>query len=38
VFLDLFGRIDAKALLETERDLLKARFVTEQVAGVRVEA
>jgi hypothetical protein len=34
VFLDLFGRMDAKILLETERDLVHARIVTEQVAGV----
>jgi hypothetical protein len=35
VFLDLFGRLEAKTLLETERDLVHARIVTEQVAGVR---
>jgi hypothetical protein len=38
VFIDLFGRLDAKALLETERALLHAQIVTEQVAGVRVKA
>jgi hypothetical protein len=38
VFLDLFGRLDAKALLETERELVQARMVTEQVAGVRAGA
>jgi hypothetical protein len=31
--LDLVGRIDAKALLETERDLLHARLTMEQVGG-----
>jgi hypothetical protein len=35
--LDLFGRIDAKAILETERDLLRARVVLEQVAGQQLE-
>jgi hypothetical protein len=35
VFLDLFGRLDAKTL-EMERDLVHARIVTEQVAGVRL--
>jgi hypothetical protein len=31
--LDLFGRIDAKSLLETERGHVLARVITEQVAG-----
>jgi hypothetical protein len=31
--MDLFGRIDAKSVLETEKGLLQARVVTEQVAG-----
>jgi hypothetical protein len=35
--LDLFGRVDAKALLETERDLLRARLTMEQVGGERQE-
>jgi Mannosylglycerate hydrolase MGH1-like glycoside hydrolase domain len=30
---DLFGRIDAKSLLESERALLQARVVREQVGG-----
>jgi hypothetical protein len=33
LILDVFGRVDAKALLETERDRLHARVVTEQVGG-----
>lgn len=32
--LDIFGRIDAKSLLETERAHLMAKVVKEQVAGV----
>jgi hypothetical protein len=35
LFLDLFGRIDAKALLETERAGLTDRLVREQVGGER---
>ena len=31
--LDLFGRVDAKALLETELGRLGARIVREQVGG-----
>jgi hypothetical protein len=31
--MDLFGRIDAKSVLETEKGLLQARVVTGQVAG-----
>jgi len=38
VMLDLFGRVEAKTLLETERDLVHARIVTEQVAGAPVKA
>jgi Glycosyl hydrolase family 63 C-terminal domain len=33
---DLFGRIDAKSLLESERTLLHARVVREQVGGETV--
>jgi hypothetical protein len=35
--LDLFGRLDAKTLLETERGQLHARMVMQQVAGEEVE-
>jgi len=35
--LDLFGRLDAKALLETERDILQSRLVSEQVGGERIK-
>ena len=31
--LDLFGRVDAKTLLETERGQVIARLVREQVSG-----
>jgi hypothetical protein len=31
--LDLFGRVDAKALLETERGSVMARVIREQVGG-----
>ena len=31
--LDLFGRFDAKTLLETERSRLEAWFIREQVGG-----
>ena len=33
---DLFGRIDAKSVLESERALLQARVVREQVGGETV--
>jgi mannosylglycerate hydrolase MGH1-like protein len=33
ILLDVFGRVDAKQLLETERGRLLSRIVTEQVAG-----
>jgi hypothetical protein len=33
VLLDLFGRVDAKAILETEREHLFSRVVREQVGG-----
>jgi hypothetical protein len=33
LLLDLFGRIDAKTLLESEQTRLKARIVKEQVGG-----
>jgi len=36
--LDLFGRLDAKDLLDTDRDVLRARMVTEQVTGLRADA
>ena len=36
VLLDLFGRIDAKSLLEMEREHTQAQIVTEQVAGQTV--
>jgi hypothetical protein len=35
--LDLFGRLDAKTLLETERGHVFARVVTEQVGGEKTE-
>jgi hypothetical protein len=35
--LDLFGRVDAKAILETERDILHARVVMEQVGGEQIK-
>ena len=35
--LDLFARLDAKTLLETERGKLHARMVMEQVAGEKVQ-
>jgi hypothetical protein len=35
--LDLFGRIDAKTLLETDRDVIRARIATEKVSGQKVE-
>jgi len=34
--LDLFGRLDAKALLEVEREVLTDRLVREQVGGEQV--
>jgi hypothetical protein len=36
VLLDLFGRVDARAMLEVERDQLHARVVREEVDGERV--
>jgi hypothetical protein len=33
LLMDLFGRIDAKSLLESERSLVQARVVREQVGG-----
>jgi hypothetical protein len=38
VLIDLFARMDAKSLLETERDLLQARLVRGQVTGEHIEA
>jgi hypothetical protein len=35
--LDFFGRLDAKAVLETERRVLLARVMTQQVAGEQFE-
>jgi hypothetical protein len=35
---DLFGRVDAKSVLESERTLLQARVVREQVGGEPVTA
>jgi Mannosylglycerate hydrolase MGH1-like glycoside hydrolase domain len=35
--LDLFGRLDAKAILETEREKVHSRMVMEQVAGQQLE-
>jgi hypothetical protein len=35
VFLDFFGRVDAKAVLELERVHLQERLVMEQVGGER---
>ena len=37
VLLDLFGRLDAKTLLETERGATTRRLVEEQVGGVGSE-
>ncbi len=36
--LDLFGRVDGKALLDTDRDLLAARLVREQVGGQPIKS
>ena len=33
--LDLFGRLDAKTLLETEKGFTQANLVIEQVGGIR---
>src|SRR5581483_5187969 len=38
VILDLFGRVDAKSLLETERERMQDRVMTEQVAGPSIPA
>ena len=35
--LDLYGRLDAKAILETERGKLQSRLVMQQVAGEQVQ-
>ena len=35
VLLDLFGRVDAKDVLNTERDRVAAGIILEQVAGTR---
>jgi hypothetical protein len=34
--MDLFGRVGAKTLLETERDRVMARIIGEQLGGDRV--
>jgi hypothetical protein len=36
--LDIFGRVDAKTLLETERGQVFARVVKQQVGGERKSA
>ena len=36
--LDLFGRVDAKAVLELDRSVLQARIVREQVGGQKIGA
>jgi hypothetical protein len=36
LLVDLFGRVDAKSLLESQRALLQARVVREQVKGEAV--
>ena len=36
--LDLFGRVDAKTLLETERDTVLAKIIREQVGGEQTAA
>jgi hypothetical protein len=33
VLLDLFGRFEAKSVLETDRDILSARLIKEQIGG-----
>ena len=33
VMLNFFGRVDAKTLLESERDRVEARYVRQQVSG-----
>lgn len=38
VLLDLFGRIDAKTLLEAEKGKVHARIVREQVGGEGIDA
>ncbi len=35
--LDIFGRVDAKTVLETERGRLEARYVREQVGGTQAD-
>jgi len=35
--LDLFGRVDAKTVLETERERVQSRMMLQQVAGEEVE-
>jgi hypothetical protein len=35
VLLDLFGRVEAKDILETERERLQSRVIEEQVYGRR---
>jgi hypothetical protein len=35
--LDLFGRLDGKTLLETEKGFAQERMVREQVGGIRAD-
>ena len=35
--LDIFGRVDAKTMLETERERLQARMMMEQVGGTQAD-
>ena len=35
--MDLFGRVDAKAVLETERGRVMAKVIAEQVGGESIE-
>jgi hypothetical protein len=35
LLLDIFGRVDAKAVLETERTALEDRMIMEQVGGTQ---
>jgi hypothetical protein len=36
LLIDLFGRVDAKTLLETERRHLEAEYVRAQVTGEKI--
>jgi hypothetical protein len=37
LLLDFFGRLDAKTILETERERTQSRIMREQVGGERVD-